>query len=58
MCGRWCQGGYASRPEREFVLLPQTGAKENIASEVLGMLSVGLGALTAGFASKRRKKNR
>ena len=38
--------------------LPQTGAKENIASEVLGMLSVGLGALTAGFASKRRKKNR
>ena len=34
--------------------LPQTGAKENIASEVLGMLSVGLGALTAGFASKRR----
>ena len=38
--------------------LPQTSAKENIASEVLGMLSVGLGALTAGFASKRRKKNR
>ena len=38
--------------------LPQTGAKENIASEVLGMLSVGLGALTAGFALKRRKKNR
>ena len=38
--------------------LPQTGAKENIASEVLGMLSVGLGALTVGFASKRRKKNR
>ena len=21
MCGRWCQGGYASRPEREFVRL-------------------------------------
>ncbi|MDE7050678.1 MAG: LPXTG cell wall anchor domain-containing protein, partial [Lactobacillus sp.] len=38
--------------------LPQTGAKQNLASEVLGMVSLGLGALAAGFEASRRKKNK
>ena len=38
--------------------LPQTGAKQNLASEVLGMVSLGLGALATGLGASRRKKNK